>query len=75
MNASVSLLVADGRALSGMRRGKAAAEQLLRDLRRPVIEPDRLADVLRGLADDAPARQAFLTEVQRALRTALVGER
>ena len=57
-------------AAAGTVRGKAAADQLLRDLRRPVVAPDRLADALRDLGDDSVARLAFLREVQRVIRSA-----
>jgi hypothetical protein len=57
-------------AAAGTVRGKAAADQLLRDLRRPVVVPDRLADALRDLGDDSVARLAFLREVQRVIRSA-----
>jgi hypothetical protein len=55
-------------AAAGAVLGKAAADQLLRDLRRPVAAPDRLAHALRDLGDDAVAQAAFLRELQRALR-------
>lgn len=55
-------------AAAGTVRGKAAADQLLRDLRRPVAAPDRLADALRELGDDGVARAAFLRELQRVIR-------
>lgn len=60
---------ADTSPAARMRRGRHAAIVVLSDLLRPSVGPDHLLHTWRGVAGDKAAEQAFLRELQRALRS------